>query len=43
MDEETLEDYYYVMDRAFLDDSAALDHEEVKKLEEENPEEAEKV
>lgn len=43
MDKETLKDYYYVMDRAFLDDSAALDYLEAEQFKKDNPEEAEEL
>lgn len=43
MDEETIKDYYYVMDRAFLDDSATMDYLVDEQLKKDNPEEAEEL
>jgi hypothetical protein len=43
LDKKTVEDYYYVMDIAFYDETAEADVESAKKFAEENPEEAEEL
>ena len=43
LDKKTVEDYYYVMDTAFYDETAEADVESAKKFAEENPEEAEEL